>query len=58
MLFLGLRLAIIEMKALISMFLRKYRVTTTYKTVEEIRLYCDTVLIPVEGFKIGIELRE
>lgn len=45
------------MKALITTVVRKYRFSTEYKMVDEIKLKDDFVLKPVDGYKVAVELR-
>ncbi|KAF2885098.1 hypothetical protein ILUMI_21101 [Ignelater luminosus] len=54
----GLKFAMQAMKTLIATIVRKYRLSTEYKTIEEIKLRCDFVIKPVEGYKLALELRE
>lgn len=46
------------MKALVATILRKYRICTDYKNIEDIELKADLMLKPVNGYRVSIELRD
>ncbi|KAF2885094.1 hypothetical protein ILUMI_21097 [Ignelater luminosus] len=54
----GPKYAMMAMKALIATVIRKYRFSTEYKTIDDIKLKADLMLKPVDGYKLAVELRE
>ncbi|KAF5269922.1 hypothetical protein FQR65_LT05721 [Abscondita terminalis] len=55
---IGLKFALLVMKTVVANTVRKYKLSTPYKRVEDIRLKADVTLKPIDGFKISIELRD
>lgn len=47
-----------QLKTILSLILRDFRVTTSYKQVSDIRLKMDIVSKVVEGYNVGFERRE
>ncbi|CAG9861488.1 unnamed protein product [Phyllotreta striolata] len=54
---IGPKYAMMAMKSLLSTVLRKYKIFTTYKSVEDIKLKAHLVLRPRDGYKVYIERR-
>lgn len=46
------------MKSLLCAFVRKYKIFTPYKRIEDIELECKLMLRPKDGYKISLELRQ
>lgn len=44
-------------KSLTATVIRKYKVSTAYKKVEDVELQFDMVLKPAHGYKLSMELR-
>lgn len=44
-------------KTVIATVIRTYKLSTTYKDVEDIKLQFDLVLKPLHGYKVSLELR-
>lgn len=53
-----MKYAFMAMKTLIATVLRKYRISTDYKTPEDVLLRADLMIKPVNGYKIAIEPRD
>ncbi|KAL3271098.1 hypothetical protein HHI36_021594 [Cryptolaemus montrouzieri] len=51
---LGARYAIMSMKTNLATILRKYRITTDYKSIEEVSLKVHMLLRPADGFKLSL----
>ncbi|KAF2906011.1 hypothetical protein ILUMI_00164 [Ignelater luminosus] len=54
---IGPKYAMMAMKALTATVVRQYKLSTTYKKVEDIKLQFDVAIRPVHGYKISMELR-
>lgn len=54
---IGPRYAMMAMKAVLSAVVRKFKIFSSYKSVEDIELKCNLVLRPKDGYKVSIELR-
>ncbi|XP_031330392.1 cytochrome P450 4C1-like [Photinus pyralis] len=54
----GPKYAFMAMKALIATVVRRYKFTTDYKSIEDIKLKADLMLKPVDGYNVSAELRE
>ncbi|KAK9874355.1 hypothetical protein WA026_002705 [Henosepilachna vigintioctopunctata] len=54
----GMRYSYMNMKTLLSMILRKYKVYCDYKSIEEIKVKNYVVLRPIDGFKFHIQERK
>ncbi|XP_066148760.1 cytochrome P450 4C1-like isoform X2 [Euwallacea fornicatus] len=54
---IGMKYAIMAMKTVLANVLRKYRVFTSYQSVEAIELKTNLVLRPRHGYKVSFELR-
>lgn len=53
----GQRYAMMAIKSIISTTIRKYRIFTSYKTIEEIDLKCKIILRPKDGYKVFVDVR-
>lgn len=53
-----MRYALMSMKCLLAMVVRKYQVFTDYKSVEDVKLEAHGVLKPSLGYNISIVLRD
>lgn len=53
----GPKYAFMAMKALIATVIRKYKFSTPYKKIQDIKLKADLMLKPVDGYKVSLELR-
>lgn len=47
-----------SMKTLLATVVRKYRFSTPYKNIEDIKIKNDLMLKPLHGFKVSVELRK
>lgn len=56
--YIGKKYGMMMMKVAIAHVIRKFKLTTPYKNVADIRLRQDTLIQPVEGYKLQLELRE
>ncbi|KAF5283094.1 hypothetical protein FQA39_LY17435 [Lamprigera yunnana] len=54
----GQKYAFMTMKCIIATIIRKYKFSTNYKTIEDIKLKADLMLKPVNGYTVAIEFRE
>ncbi|XP_019773542.2 cytochrome P450 4C1 isoform X1 [Dendroctonus ponderosae] len=54
---IGPKYAMMDMKALLATVLRKYRVVTSYKRIEDIEVKMNLLLRPRDGYKVAFELR-
>ncbi|KAJ8916519.1 hypothetical protein NQ315_000161 [Exocentrus adspersus] len=54
---LGLKYAMMAMKVLLATVIRRFKVTTSYKSVRDVELKANLVLRPKTGFRISLELR-
>lgn len=54
----GPKYAFMAMKALIATVVRRYKFTTDYKSIEDIKLKADLMLKPVDGYNVSVELRK
>ncbi|XP_072380553.1 cytochrome P450 4C1-like isoform X2 [Diabrotica undecimpunctata] len=54
---IGLQYATMAMKTLIATVVRKYRISTSYQRVKDIKLKAHLVLRPKDGFKISMQRR-
>ncbi|KAF7267362.1 hypothetical protein GWI33_019372 [Rhynchophorus ferrugineus] len=54
----GLRYAMITMKVMLATILRRYKIFTDYKSIEEIDVKCSVVIRPINGYKLRYESRE
>ncbi|KAF5292049.1 hypothetical protein FQR65_LT11315 [Abscondita terminalis] len=54
----GPKYAFMAMKALVATVIRKYKFSSEYKRIEDIRLKADLMLKPIDGYKVSIELRK
>lgn len=54
---LGIKYAMMAMKALLATVLRKYKITTSYNSVKEVELKSNLILRPKNGYKISVQLR-
>ncbi|KAI2474222.1 hypothetical protein C4B38_000290 [Diabrotica virgifera virgifera] len=54
---LGLQYAMMAMKTLIATVVRKFRISTSYQRVEDIKLKAHLVLRPKDGFKVSMQRR-
>ncbi|KAF2887130.1 hypothetical protein ILUMI_19043, partial [Ignelater luminosus] len=53
----GHKYAMMAMKTLVAIVVRKCRLSTSYRNVEDVKLQFDILLKPVHGYKISVELR-
>ena len=53
----GPRYAMMTMKAVLATVIRRFEFSTSYKTVEDIKLKTNLVLRPVDGFKVFVTTR-
>ncbi|XP_030764328.1 cytochrome P450 4C1-like [Sitophilus oryzae] len=55
---IGMKYAMMTIKALVATVVRKYKVYSDYKNIEEVELRSNLVLRTKNGFKVHFELRE
>ncbi|XP_076256786.1 cytochrome P450 4C1-like isoform X2 [Rhynchophorus ferrugineus] len=55
---LGLRYAMMTMKVILATILRRYKVFTDYKSIEEIDIKCSVMTRPINGYKLYYESRK
>lgn len=55
---IGIKYSFMVMKVLILMLIRKYVISTDYKSIQDIDLKADMVLKPTRGYRISIKLRD
>lgn len=53
----GYRYAMMSAKTILTKLIMKYKFFTSYKNVEEIKVYCHIMLRPEQGYKITIHAR-
>lgn len=53
-----MQFALMEMKTLIANTVRKFKIRTDYKRVEDIEIKMDVFLKTAKGHNISVELRE
>ncbi|KAF5283095.1 hypothetical protein FQA39_LY17436 [Lamprigera yunnana] len=54
----GLKYAFMTMKCIIATVIRKYKFSTNYKNIEDVKLKADLMLKPIEGYTVAVEFRE
>ncbi|XP_050299939.1 cytochrome P450 4C1-like [Anthonomus grandis grandis] len=54
---IGMKFSIMEMKTILTTVIKRYRLLTSYKSVEEIELDSTLLLRPRDGYKLSFELR-
>nr|ALD15915.1 cytochrome P450 [Dendroctonus armandi] len=54
---IGLKYAMMSMKAILATVLRKYRVVTSYQTIDDLEVKMNLLLRPQHGYKVAVELR-
>ncbi|KAJ8954174.1 hypothetical protein NQ318_005769 [Aromia moschata] len=54
---IGMKYAMMAMKAMVATVLRKYRISTSYKSVEDVKLKFNLVTRPMDGYKVSVMLR-
>ncbi|XP_023312995.1 cytochrome P450 4C1-like [Anoplophora glabripennis] len=55
---LGIKYAMMAMKTLLATVLRKFKVSTSYGSIQDIKLKANLVLRPTDGYKVSLELRQ
>lgn len=55
--FTGQRYAMMLEKTMMAMMIRNFKISTAYKSIQEIDLECNLVMKPVNGYKISLEIR-
>ncbi|KAK5638116.1 hypothetical protein RI129_012411 [Pyrocoelia pectoralis] len=54
----GPKYAFMAMKTLIATVVRKYKFSTNYRSIRDIKLKADLMLKPVNGYNVSVELRQ
>jgi hypothetical protein len=55
--FAGIKFGMMVMKILVAMVIRKFKVSSATKSIEDIELTANIVLKPKRGFRLAFELR-
>ncbi|KAJ8982605.1 hypothetical protein NQ317_005077 [Molorchus minor] len=55
---IGMKYGMMSIKTLIATVIRRYRIHTSYKRLEDIKLKSNLVLRPKDGYKVSIEVRQ
>lgn len=58
MLILGSKYGIMALKTYVAHIVRKFKISTPYKTVEEIKIRPDIVIKAINGHNIQLEVRQ
>lgn len=54
---IGMKYGMMVVKIVVAMVIRKFKVTSSIKAIEDIELTTNIVLKPKNGFKLAFELR-